>query len=134
MKAVVAVITLALGLVLGMAAAFFIGVPDRLGDPTGVLEQQPPAACADIAAAAQRLADVNEGYVALVRDTYLPLVEQAYESGFKDGSRPGHGRQEPIVAELSVADEDLTALNDESAAAGETLRQAQAACAQESSR
>lgn len=75
MKTVIALVSLALGVVLGLGAGLVIRSPEALFDPRALLPEDAPEACLEVVDAADELAAVTQDYLALIGETYVPVLE-----------------------------------------------------------
>jgi hypothetical protein len=81
MKPVLAVVSLALGMVLGLSAGILVRAPEALFDPRSLLPEDAPDACVEVVEAAQQLAGITTEYLQLIEDTYVPVLEDVVDDG-----------------------------------------------------
>lgn len=131
MKAVIAVVMLALGIVLGFTAGLGIRDPSVLTNPRTLLEGGAPPECLQVVSASEELSEINREYLSLVRDSYLPMLVQQHESSAEvpapstAGSSTGAA---PAVDAMLTASQRLADLGDRTAAVTATLDKAEVGC------
>jgi hypothetical protein len=115
--------------VLGLTAGVVIRYPEALADPSILLPADPPDSCVEVIEAAEELAAITDGYLSLIRDTYLPMLEQ--QSGEVTGrvtADPLDASPLPDVGKMLAAEQRLADLGDRTTAAAATLHEAKVLC------
>ena len=127
MKAVIAVVMLALGIVLGFTAGLVIRDPSVVTNPRALAQGNAPPECLQVVTASEELSEINREYLSLVRDSYLPMLRQHHESSpeVPAGSTAGPA---PRVDAMLTASQRLADLGDRTAAVTVTLDKAEVGC------
>jgi hypothetical protein len=129
MKAVIAVVMLALGIVLGFTAGLVIRDPSVVTNPRALLQGNAPPECLRVVTASEELSEINREYLALVRDSYLPMLRQRHESSLEDPAPSAAGSSAaPAVDAMLVASQRLADLGDRTAAVTATLDESEVGC------
>ncbi len=131
MKPVLAVVSLALGLVLGLSAGMVIRVPEALFNPGVLLPEEPPDACLQVVDAAEELAEVTSGYLTLIQDTYVPVLEGIVEQGTTEQPSTATGSvTDPgsLIDALLAAEQQMADLSDRTATAMAVLTESGVVC------
>lgn len=134
MKGVIAVVMLAVGVVLGFTAGLLIRDPSVIAHPRTLLQDSAPTSCLQVVRAADEMSRINHDYLALVRQSYLPMLQQRSE-------QPAQGTQAttpappagspptaPAVDAMVAASQRLADLGDRTDAATAMLDESRGQC------
>lgn len=151
MKPVLAVVSLALGMVLGLSAGMLIRAPEALFDPRALLPEDAPDACVEVVDAAEQLAAVTTEYLRLIEDIYVPALEDAVDGtteqspssatpppadpvagSVTDPEPDGHPPADGLIDALLTAEQQMADLSERTATATGVLTESGAICRGES--
>ena len=130
------VASLAVGIVLGLSVGLVLRTPEALVDPGVLFPDATPHACVEVAAAAEQMTTITADYLELIGNTYVPLLEQLTQERpaglpFPDATdtpAAGTGDEDPVVATLLAAEQQLADLADRTAAATAVVHEAGVIC------
>lgn len=151
MKPVLAIVSLALGMVLGLSAGMLVRAPEALFDPRALLPEDAPEACVEVVDAADQLAAVTTEYLRLIENIYVPALEDAVdgtsERSSSAGTPPpvdpvtgsatdpeaeGQAPADGLVDALLTAEQQMADLSERTATATGVLTESGAICRGES--
>lgn len=132
MKAVLALVMLAVGMTLGFGAGMVIRDPQVITNPRILLPQDAPDSCLQVIDSAEEMSKITRDYLSLVRDTYVPMLQQYAENGGPStavpSAAPSATPSKTAVNGMLTADQRLADLSDRTAVASAKLNEAKVVC------
>jgi hypothetical protein len=132
MKPVLAVVSLALGMVLGLSAGMLVRAPEALFDPRALLPEDAPEACVEVVDAADQLAAVTTEYLRLIENIYVPAPVDPVTGSATDPEAEGQAPADGLVDALLTAEQQMADLSERTATATGVLTESGAICRGES--